>query len=108
MKGRESSPGPERRLPPILHPNGNPKTAAWALLLLKRGVEGELAGGEVDPLDKLAGLLRAVETVHAHVFPLDRQRALVADLVQRADDLLEVHPAVAQRTEVPAAAGGKA
>ena len=41
--------------------------------------------------------------VHAHVLPLDRQRAVVADPVQRAEQLVEVDVAVAGRDEVPAA-----
>jgi hypothetical protein len=57
------------------------------------------------PLVNCARLRGAVLAVHAAVFPFDRQRAVVADVVERADDLLEVHAAVAQRAEVPAAVG---
>ncbi len=42
--------------------------------------------------------------VHADVLPLDRKRALVIDLVERADDLLEVDAAASQRAEFPEAA----
>ena len=42
--------------------------------------------------------------VHAGVLPLDRERPGVADLVQRAEELVEVDVAVAGRDEVPAAA----
>ena len=42
--------------------------------------------------------------IHAVVFPFDRQGAGVARVVQRADDFLEVHAAVAERAEIPAAA----
>src|SRR5690606_14586392 len=45
----------------------------------------------------------ALVAVHAAVFPFDGQGAGVADVVQRADDFLEVHAAAAQGTEVPAA-----
>ena len=41
--------------------------------------------------------------VHAGVLPLDRERALVADPVQGAEELLEVDVAVAGGDEVPAA-----
>ena len=38
------------------------------------------------------------------VFPLDRQRPVVVDLVERADDLLEVDAAAPRRAKLPAAA----
>jgi hypothetical protein len=38
------------------------------------------------------------------VLPLDRERALVADVVERDDDLLEVDVAAADAAEVPVAA----
>ena len=46
---------------------------------------------------------RAPVAVHAAVLPFDRERALVADPVQRAEEVLEVDVAVAGRDEVPAA-----
>ncbi len=42
--------------------------------------------------------------VHPAVFPFDRQRPLVADVVERDDDFLEVDVAVPDRAEVPEAA----
>jgi hypothetical protein len=45
-----------------------------------------------------------VDAVHAHVLPLDGERALVADVVERDDDLLEVDVAAADAAEVPVAA----
>src|SRR5438445_12234866 len=74
------------------------------LALLERGVEGLLGWWEVEALDEGGGLRGAVGAVHAAVFPLDRQRPIVADAVQRTHDLLEVHTAAARRAEVPAAA----
>src|SRR5690606_18612904 len=53
---------------------------------------------------ELAGLAGAMFAVHADVFPFDRERAVVADLVKRADDLLEIDAAATWRAEVPAAA----
>jgi hypothetical protein len=46
-----------------------------------------------------------VLAVHAAVLPLDAQRALVADVVERDDDVLELDVAVAEAAEVPVAAG---
>ena len=54
--------------------------------------------------DELAGLLGARLAVHAGVFPFDRQRPVVLDLVERADDFFEVHAAAPRRAEIPAAA----
>ena len=59
--------------------------------------------GEVGPADEASGVRRAPVAVHAGVLPLDRERALVADPVERAEELLEVDVAVAGRDEVPAA-----
>src|SRR5919202_3992685 len=73
--------------------------------LLKCRVEGALRGREVKALDEGSGLRGAVRAVHAAVFPLDRERPVVADAVQRAHDLFEVHAAAARRAEVPAAPG---
>ena len=43
-------------------------------------------------------------TIHAAVLPFDRQRTVIADLVESSDDLLKVHGTAAQGTEVPRAA----
>ena len=87
------------------------QTAFCALMIFIRAygstfessVESDVAGREVDLADERAGVLRAVFTVHAAVFPFDGERALVADAVQFADDLLEIDTAVARAAEVPAA-----
>src|SRR4051794_6508355 len=42
-------------------------------------------------------------TVHPDILPLDRQRSFVFRLVQRPDDLLEVHTTPAGRAEIPTA-----
>ena len=52
-------------------------------------VESDVAGREVDLADERAGVLRTVFTVHAAVFAFDGERALIADAVQFADDLLD-------------------
>src|SRR5438552_11018932 len=59
---------------------------------------------EIDLPDKLARLLRSVFAVHAGVFPFDRQRALVPDIVEGDDDFFEVNIAVAEGAEVPVSA----
>src|SRR5439155_1415661 len=59
---------------------------------------------EIDLLHKRARFGRAVLAVHSRIFPLDAQRALIADVVQRDDDLFEVDVAVAERAEIPEAA----
>src|SRR5437763_9846601 len=78
-------------------------TSHCALSLPKRRVEGDAGRREVDPFHEGAGLGGAGFAVHAAVFPLDGERALVADVVEGADDLLEVDAAVAKRAEVPVA-----
>src|SRR5262245_21292662 len=72
-------------------------------LLLERGVEGPLAGGEVVLLDQRARFGRAELAVHAAIFPLHRQRTVVADTGKRAEDRPPLDAAVAGRYEVPAA-----
>ena len=44
-----------------------------------------------------------MDAIHAAVFPFDRQRPLVVDAVEGADDFLKVDIAAAQRAEVPIA-----
>ena len=59
-------------------------------VLVERRVEGDAARLEIELPDELARLAGAALALHAAVFPLDRQRAGVADVVQRADDALEI------------------
>src|SRR3954451_16787343 len=79
--------------------------ATRTLLALEGGVEGDAARREVRRAHEGQRVRRAPVAVHARVLPLDRERALVADAVERADHRLEVHVAVAGGDEVPAAAG---
>ena len=51
-----------------------------------------------------AGFAGAVFAVHGAVFPLNRQRPLVADGVEGPDDFLEVNFTPPQAAEVPVAA----
>src|SRR5690606_25251602 len=82
----------------------------WAIndllvFLVEGGVEGDGALGEVDVFAEGARFGGAVLTVHADVLPLDGERAVVADVVESDDDLLEVDVAAADGAEVPVAAG---
>ena len=46
-----------------------------------------------------------MDAIHTNVLPLDRERALIANLVEGHYDLLEIDVAATHRTEVPLAAG---
>src|SRR6266487_2278870 len=64
---------------------------------LHRCVEGDGRGREVGAADKCERVLRAPLAVHARVLPIDRERPVVADPVERAEERLEVDVAVAGR-----------
>ena len=49
--------------------------------------------GKIEPFDELGRFPGPRFTIHPHVFPFDRQRTVNTDLIQRADDLLEIHAA---------------
>src|SRR5690606_39734462 len=75
-----------------------------AVIPSERGVERACWRLEVERADVRRALGRAVHAVHAAVFPFDRQRPAVADVVQGDDDLLEVDVATTDAAEVPVAA----
>ena len=56
--------------------------------------------GEIVTFYVLIGYGSAVHAVHADVLPLDRQRALVTDIIERHDDVFEIDIAVADRTKI--------
>ena len=72
----------------------------------ERPVERDRGRREVAAAHERERILRAPLAVHPGVLPLDRERAFVADPVERAEHPLEVDVAVAGGDEVPAAAGG--
>src|SRR3954447_2704425 len=72
---------------------------------LEGRVEGHRRGREVRLAQEADGIRRAPFAVHARVLPLDRQRAVVADAVEDAEERLEVDVAVTGRDEGPAAVG---
>lgn len=61
------------------------------LLLRERRVARSGGHREVEPADDGTRLLGSEFPIHAGIFPLDRERPLVAHAVQRPDDLLEGH-----------------
>src|ERR1700722_9502950 len=70
---------------------------------LHRGVEGDGRGCELGEPYEAERLRGATLPVHAAVFPLDRQRPAVSDLVERPKELLEAAVSAPGRDEVPAA-----
>src|SRR5690606_26994597 len=78
-------------------------TAPATGVVLEGGVEGDIGGCQVGALDELHRFGCPRDPVHAGVFPLDRQRALVANVVERPEDALERHPTAPRRDEVPPA-----
>src|SRR5215218_1326023 len=79
-------------------------TSDTSALLREGGVEGHGRRREVRLAHEREGVRRAPVAVHPGVLPLDRERPVVADPVERADHRLEVDVAVAGGDEVPAAA----
>ena len=65
-------------------------------LLFEGCVELYVRWREVDTLGVVAGFLCTGLAVHAAVLPFDRERTGVPDVVQGADDFLEVHAAATQ------------
>src|SRR5262245_19661599 len=78
-----------------------PSQSEPVLAALEGGVEGDLRAREVEPAREGRGLARTVLAVHHRVLPLDRERALVAGVVELPDQRLEVDPPAAGRAEVP-------
>ncbi len=70
---------------------------------LKCRVKRHSTGSKIIGTHISARFGRAMDAVHAAVFPFHRKRAAIADVVQRDDDVLEVDVAVAERTKIPIA-----
>ncbi len=75
------------------------------LFLLEGGVKGHNRGFEIGRLNDLDGFRRAVFPIHAAVFPLDRERAIITDAVQHTDDGFQIDIAMTGRDEIPTAPG---
>src|SRR5579871_3981435 len=69
----------------------------------KRLFVGSRRRGEIESLDELACLLRAEVAIHAGIFPLDRQRPLVADVIESTNNRFPVDTTAAGRAWLPAA-----
>jgi len=63
-----------------------------------------LFGAKIQFADEGAAFRRAVNAIHSAIFPFDRERAAIADVVQRDDDVFKFNVAVAERAEIPEAA----
>src|ERR1700694_2351464 len=74
-----------------------------ALPLLECGVERHVGRGEIGPPHQSQRVRRAPVAAHARVLPFDRERTLVSDSVEGAEERLEVDIAVTRRHEGPAA-----
>src|SRR5205085_12137739 len=72
---------------------------------LHRRVEGDRRRLEVGAPDEGQRVRGAPLPLHPRVLPLDRERARVADPVQRAEERLEVDVAVPARDDIPPAGG---
>src|SRR5260370_18879698 len=95
-------------LPPEAAPMVTKPTCFCLLIvlpLLERGVERDAGGSEVGAANHGQRVGCAPVSVHARVFPFDRQRAVVPDSVQGADQRFEVHVAMARRAEGPSPVG---
>ena len=71
---------------------------------IEGSVKGDFAGWEIHAANESCRFFRAVDAIHANVFPFDRERTFVSDIVERDDDVLEFDVAMAKGTEVPKAA----
>src|SRR4051812_42401604 len=91
---------PNRSSPALCAPLQAPGSP---LTFRKRRIKRHPTRLEVELLHQLARLAGPMLAIHPDVFPLNRQRPFVLRLVERPDDLLEVHAAPARRAEVPTA-----
>ena len=97
------------RTPPVVWRAAPARAARHGLqifrfpVLLHRVVECEARRSELGLPDESQGLGSATVPIHAAVFPLDRQRTGVTDLVQRPEQLVEIDVTASGRDEVPAA-----
>src|SRR3989344_5848353 len=70
-------------------------------ILVKLRVEGNGTGWEIHPVHELAGLASTVFAIHLSVLPLNRERAVIMDIVESTDDLSEIDTTVTQAAEIP-------
>lgn len=97
QRGRISSKAAHKRLVKKSRKCATFGEYAFRRLLVRRiesRVESDIACGEIERLYAGACFRRAVHSVHSSVFPFDRQRPLIADVVERDYDFLEINVAV--------------
>lgn len=72
---------------------GKPETqVSYDCLLvafIECSVEGHIAWREVDTADEISRFGGSMETIHPDVFPFDRERSIVVNVIQRHNDVLE-------------------
>src|ERR1044072_2350611 len=75
----------------------------WLVLFLlgKCCIEGGFVWSEIQFADECATFGRAVDAIHAAIFPFQRKRTAIANVVQRDDAVLELNVAVPERAEIP-------
>lgn len=61
----------------------------YILLSFKTGIEGMCRRQEIHLFDKSARLACSMFTIHAAIFPLHRERTLIADIVQSTDNFFK-------------------
>src|SRR3954452_9037054 len=72
-----------------------------ALTLLEGGIKCHLARRKVHALYKCSGLCRSMLTIHPAIFPLDRERPIVANPCECSEHLLPGYPTPTRRDKVP-------
>ena len=76
--------------------------ARFSLLVLgKSRIERRFRRGKIEVPNESTGFGGTMLPIHAGVFPLNRQWAVVPGPIQRTDDLFERYVATTQRSEVP-------
>src|ERR1700686_1882633 len=76
-------------------------TGSLSFFPLKGGVERHSARSKIIGTNIPARLGCPVNAVHSDVFPFDRQRAPVADVIERDDYLFEADISMSDRTKIP-------
>src|SRR5260370_34274150 len=93
-------------LPPAAAPIVTKPTCFFCLPirlpLLECGVERHVGRSEVGPPHQGQRVRRAPVAVHARVLPFNRERTLVSDSREGAEERFEIHVAMAGRHEGPA------
>src|SRR5690625_541404 len=87
------------------HPHAKFSFHLLILPLIEGCVKGDLARLDIDRFHIFARFFVAMEAIHSAIFPFERKRPDVTDNIERANNLLEIDIAAADRTKIPAASG---